>query len=139
MKKKAPKKNTKRMDAEKILGTLAEIRGSIPRLETPLRRPEKTSRVAARTVEEFEAEAVADALDSLATDLRAAIDDAQTKVYENALDVYYAAEELVRDPAHADEVRPHLEAMAAAYLASYGKPVPSKEETERRRAAAKKN
>ncbi|HEX6099767.1 MAG TPA: hypothetical protein VF432_25865 [Thermoanaerobaculia bacterium] len=131
-------KKNKRLDAEKILGTLAEIRSSIPHLKPSPRRPEKTSRVAARTMEEFETAAVVDALETLSTDLHAAIEEARTKAYESALDVYYTAEELSHDPAHAEEVRPHLEAMAAAHLSSYGKPVPPKEETERRRAAAAK-
>jgi len=122
-----------RMNTEAILGKLAEIRRGIPRL-SQRRRPESTSLVDARTVEEFEAAAVVDAMETLAEDLRATIEDAEARAYESALDVYHAAEELARDPARAAEVLPHVESMRAAHRATYGIPIPTKEETERRRA-----
>ena len=121
----------KRMNTEAILGKLAEIRRSIPHLrQAP--RTETQSRLDARSVEEFEAAAVVDALETIADDLRATVDEAHSRLYEQSLDVYYAAEELSRDPEH-PEVIPHVEAMRAAHQNSYGRPIPSKEETELRR------
>jgi len=119
------------MNTEELLGKLAEMRRSIPYLsERP--RPENKSLLDARTVEEFETAAVVDALETLADDVRATIEETTQRAYENALDVYYAAEELARDPQNAHIV-PHVEAMRAAHQKSYGKPIPTKEETEERR------
>ena len=67
-------------------------------------------------------------LRSLATDVRSAIEYAHAQATEKALQVYYAAEELARDPAHADLI-PHVEAMRKAYEKSYGKPIPAKKES----------
>ena len=122
----------KRMNAQEILGKLAELRRSIPHLSNRP-RPEKQSLVEARTMEEFEGAAVLEAVETLADDLRATIEEAEQRMYESALDVYYAAEELAQDPAHADVI-PHVEAMRAAHQKSYGRPIPTKEETEKRRA-----
>jgi hypothetical protein len=44
---------------------------------------------------------------------------------QDCLNVYYATEELVKDPANAHLI-PHLEAMRKAYEDSYGKPIPPK-------------
>ena len=122
----------KRMNTEAVLAKLAEIRRSIPRLNnTP--RPEKTSRVEdAQSVEEFELTAVADALETLADDVHTTIREAEERLYEQSLDVYYAAEELARDPEHANVI-PHVEAMRKAHENSYGRAIPTKEETEARR------
>jgi hypothetical protein len=49
------------------------------------------------------------------------------EAYRWALDAYYTAEELARDPAHAELV-PHVEAMQRAHEAQYGKPIPPKRE-----------
>jgi hypothetical protein len=121
----------KRMNTQAVLAKLAEIRRSIPRLnDAP--RPEKTSRVDAQSVEEFELAAVADALETLGEDLRATIREAEDRLYEQCLDVYYAAEELARDPEHANVI-PHVEALRKAHENSYGRAIPTKEETEARR------
>ena len=127
----------KRMKTEEILGKLAELRRSIPHLSSRP-RPETRSLVDARTpaqtMEEFELATVAEAVGTLAEDVRATIEDAEQRAYESALDVYYAAEELANDPAHPDVI-PHVEAMRAAHQKSYGRPIPTKEETEKRRHA----
>lgn len=124
----------RRMNSEAILAKLAEIRRAIPRLSTTP-RPERKSLVAARTIEEFEAEAVADALEALAEDIQTTVREAEDRLYEQALDAYHVAEELARDPAHADLI-PHVEALRKAHQNSYGRPVPKKEETEARRRNA---
>jgi len=44
-------------------------------------------------------------------------------VLADALRIYYAAEELARDPANAHLI-PHVEAMRRAYEHDYGVPIP---------------
>jgi len=120
-----------KLDAEAILRKLAELRKSIPHVEEKPRSGTIDGRAAGidgmplETPEDFEYAAVADALDSLASDVRAAIDRAQAEATEKALEVYYTAEELARDPAHADLI-PHVEQMRRAYERTYGKPIPPK-------------
>lgn len=74
---------------------------------------------------EFEASAAADALESLAGEVRTLADRRMAEVHQKALEVYYTAEELAKDPAHA-ELIPHVEAMRRAYEAQYGRPIPPK-------------
>jgi hypothetical protein len=76
-----------------------------------------------RTAEEFEYAAVAEGLESLADELSTAIDRQHAKATEAALRIYYAAEELARDPEHADLI-PRVERMREAYESSYGRPIP---------------
>lgn len=121
----------KKMDAEAILAKLTEIRRSIPRLKTKP-RPENKSLAAARSLEDFENLAVIEALESLADDVHTAVEEARETAYQQALDVYYAAEELARDPEHAELIS-HVEAMRQAHQNSYGRPIPSKEATLARR------
>ena len=127
----------KRMNAEEILARLAKMREGLPVPQRPRKRPaDKTSRVDARTVEDFEALAVIEALESMADDIQAVIDEKMDKAHEMALDIYYAAVELSRDPEH-EHLVAHVKSMEEAYVRSYGRKVPSKEETEARRKAAK--
>jgi hypothetical protein len=121
----------KRLDAESILRQLAEIRRAIPRVAPVPRQPATEGR--AREVdgmscwseEDFDYAAVADGLSSLADELAAAVDHAAAAATEKALEIYYAAEELARDPAHA-ELIPHVERMRAAYERDFGRPVPGR-------------
>jgi hypothetical protein len=48
------------------------------------------------------------------------------EAYRKALDVYYTAEELARNPEHA-ELLPHVDAMRQAHEAQYGRPIPPKQ------------
>lgn len=121
------------MKAEEILARLAKMREGMPVPKRPRKRAaDKTSRIDARTVEEFEAVAVIEALESMAEDVRAVIDEKMERAYELALDVYYTSAELARDPANSELVA-QVENMERAHLRSYGRPIPSKEETEARR------
>jgi hypothetical protein len=120
----------KKLDAEAVLKKLAEMRKSIPYLEHAKPRSGDEGRMmlddlAPRTEEEFEYLAVAAGLESLAADVSSAIEYARAQATEKALEVYYAAEELARDPAHADLI-PHVEEMRRAYERDYGKPIPPK-------------
>lgn len=122
------------LPAETILQRLTQLNRSIPRRKSPSPLPERpgTTRMAAQTMDDFEAEAIAEALEGMLADLRATLDEAATQVYEQCLDVYYTAEELARTPEHA-HLAEHVERMRAAYVQSYGRSVPTREETEARR------
>lgn len=130
----------KKMDTAAILRTLAQIRESIPRPAGLPPAPRHDTRhdgrmpmpIRARTVEDFEMLAVADALQSLSDELTETANEAERKVFEQAMDTYYAAEDLVRDGAH-PELVPHVEALREAYQKSYGRPIPPRERREEAR------
>lgn len=126
---------TKRMNAEEILGRLAKIREGLPVPSKPRpRKAETTSRVNAQTIEDFEAAAVVEALEAMADDLHAVIEEKKERALEMALDIYYAAAaEVARDPANTD-LAEQVAKMEAAYERDYGRRIPTKEETEARRA-----
>lgn len=75
--------------------------------------------------EDFDLLATADALEGLAAKVRAVVEVKQAEAYQQALDLYYAAEELSKDPAHA-HLTEHVERLRAAHLRQYGKPIPPK-------------
>jgi len=77
----------------------------------------------ADSVDDFELLAVADAVEAMSDDLEAAIDEAHVKLLAQCLEVYYAAEELSRDPANAHLI-PHVEEMRRAFEQAYGKAIP---------------
>lgn len=120
----------KRPDAESILRQLAEIRRAIPRV-APAPPPATDGRahdvdgMSSWSEEDFDYAAVADGLSSLSDELSAAIDHAAAAATAKALEIYYAAEELARDPAHA-ELIPHVERMRAAYERDFSRPVPAR-------------
>lgn len=74
---------------------------------------------------DFTALAVADALSALATKIRTVLELRREELYLQCLEAYYVAEELSRDPQHA-ELIPHVEAMRAAHERDYGYPIPPK-------------
>lgn len=74
---------------------------------------------------DFELLSAADAMQALADEIRAECDRVMEEAYRAALGAYYVAEELARDPAHA-ELIPHVAAMRAAHEAQYGRPIPPK-------------
>ena len=125
--KKAPKK---KLDAAAILSKLAELRKGIPDVGNLPPRPRKsdegrTAMFPGATMEDFDLMAVADGLEALADDIHAVAEQKHAAAMVKALEIYYAAEELARDPAH-PEVIPHVENMRRAYEADFGKPIPPK-------------
>jgi hypothetical protein len=117
-----------KIDAEAILQTLTDVRRSIPYELRPCPPDEKTGPTAAldgETVDDFELATVAEGLERLTGELSEALDRAKAKVLADALRIYYAAEELARDPANAHLI-PHVEAMRRAYEHDYGVPIPAK-------------
>lgn len=111
-----------KIDAEAILKTLAEVRRAIPYELRPLPADGTTNE---QTIEDFELATVAEGLERLTAELSEALDRANAKLLADALNVYYAAEELARDPANAHLI-PHVEAMRRAYERDYGVPIPAK-------------
>lgn len=124
------------LDAEKILAKLAEIRSMMPLEGIPLSRPKEPRQLQGldlRTKQDFDDAAVIHAVESLAADAQAIVDAGMERAFEMALDVYYKAEELARDPENAELVQ-HVENMRRAFENSYGHPIPTKAETDARRA-----
>jgi len=118
----------KKLDAEPILRQLAEMRKSIPYIDEAPPRPASDGKTVLEgiplvTSEDFEYAAVIEALESLAGDLSAVIDQKYARLEEQALEVYYTAEELARDPEHADLI-PVVERLRQAYQNDHGKPIP---------------
>lgn len=124
----------KKLDAASVLQKLAAIRESMPRPSQP--RPRKSSEDVQRmklmpgaTLEDFDRVAIAETLESMADELRQALDEKREAMMVKAMEVYYTAEDLSRDPEHADLI-PHVEAMRAAYERDFGKPIPPRKKKE---------
>jgi len=78
-----------------------------------------------QALHEFELLSAAEALGTLADEIQAECDRRMEAAYRAALEIYYKAEELARDPEHA-ELIPHVAAMRTAHEAQYGKPIPAR-------------
>jgi hypothetical protein len=125
--KKTPKK---KLDAAAFLAKLAELRKGIPDVGDLPARPRRSEDGRAAmfpgaTMEDFDLMAVADGLEAFADDIQAVVDQKRALAVAKALEIYYAAEELARDPAH-PELIPHVENMRRAYEKEFGKPIPPK-------------
>ncbi len=139
MSKPKPKPKPKpklKVDVEGILETLSSIRQKIPMLaKNPAKpKPPAEDTVAdmgafvAGTPEEmeaFEMETLADALESFADELSESIETAQQRAMEQAMEIYYAAEKLSKDPEHAHLI-PYVEEMRKVYRRDFGKDIPKK-------------
>ena len=121
----------KKMTASEILAELAKIRERLPEeMRRPLSpKPETSSRTkfptSADAMADFEQEAIIEALQSLADDVHAGIEEKRAKMLEKALEIYYVAEELAKQPENAHLI-PHVEEMQRAYKAEYGRAIPPK-------------
>ncbi|MGH7485377.1 MAG: hypothetical protein ACREMY_07195 [bacterium] len=78
---------------------------------------------AAGSREDAMAEFTVDALQTLADDMRSVLDSRKARLYRQALEVYYATEELARDPKHA-HLAEQVEAMRRAHESEHGCPPP---------------
>ena len=78
-----------------------------------------------QAMSDFEVLGAVDALEAMANEIEAFIEHRMEEAYRKALEVYYTAEELSRDPEHAELVA-HVEAMRRAHQEQYGKPIPPK-------------
>jgi hypothetical protein len=124
------------MNTERLLAELAKVRAAMPlhRIRRKLKPKRTSERLNALSMEDFELETVADALETMVEETNAVIEALEESLFEQALDIYYAAEELAREPEHAHLIE-HVEKMRRSYEAEEGRPIPSKEETLARRAA----
>ena len=134
------------IDAEGILRELSKVREAIPeRFKSPptAKKPHKeladdrafmSGPMDADALREFDYLAVADGLESVAAEISEAVDRMNAKLVDDALRIYYTAEELSRDPKHAEhaELSARVIEMRDAYQKSYGKPIPSRAEAEKR-------
>lgn len=120
----------RKLDAERILGMLAEMRKKLPLLDEGPRPPEDartrlSASMPAETEEDFEWAAVMDGVESLLRDISAVTAQKRAEALENALRLYYAMEEASRDPANAHLIE-EVEKMRAAYERDFGRPIPVK-------------
>ncbi|MGZ5443749.1 MAG: hypothetical protein ACXW31_11345 [Thermoanaerobaculia bacterium] len=78
-----------------------------------------------QALDDFDVLAAADSLQILGDQIHATIQRRAQELYQKCLQAYYVAEDMARDPEHAELV-PHVENMRRAHLAQYGKPIPPK-------------
>jgi hypothetical protein len=127
-------KAKKKLDAEPVLRVLEQIRQSIPEKFRDPNRParpaptgdgrmEGIDGVLPQTAEDFELHAVYAGLQATLAEVTASVEYARAKAVEDALKIYYAAEELAKDPEHAHLI-PHVEKMRESYLRDFGRPIP---------------
>lgn len=74
-------------------------------------------------LEDFTLTTALESLQSLTGQVQALVDQKMEAAYRMALDVYYAAEELSRDPEHA-HLAAHVENMRRAHESQYGRTIP---------------
>ncbi|HEX3071667.1 MAG TPA: hypothetical protein VHX14_24100, partial [Thermoanaerobaculia bacterium] len=75
--------------------------------------------------EAFEMETLAEALESFAGELTASIEAAEEKAMAGAMEIYYAAEKLAKEPEHAHLI-PYVEEMRASYRRDFGVEIPER-------------
>ncbi|MBV8543484.1 MAG: hypothetical protein JO088_01965, partial [Acidobacteria bacterium] len=116
-----------KVDVEGILDTLAAVRQQVPHLaDAPPRDATGTATLLGSSdeaMELFEMETLADALDSFAGELSDSIETAREQATAGALEIYYAAQELAKNPEHAHLI-PLVEKMREAYRRDYGTDLP---------------
>jgi hypothetical protein len=123
------------IDVDALMTLLRQIRESIPEPYRAARKalPQEEGALNSELLEpraldgdaliDFEAAVVVDSIESVAAELREAINNMNAKVLQDALKTYYITEELAKEPENAHLI-PHVEAMRKAYEASYGEPIP---------------
>jgi len=118
-----------KIDVEGILNTLAAVRKQVPHIANTPPRDTSSAPTLLGTTEEamelFEMETLADALESFAGEVSDSIETAREKALAGALEIYYAAEELSKDPEHAHLI-PLVEQMREAYRRDYGRDIPER-------------
>jgi hypothetical protein len=126
-----------KVDVDAALQLLAQIRASIPekyRVPVPP-RPEAAHAFmasplpSAGELELFDLETVQEGVETVLAELTASLDYARNKAIEESLKIYYVAEELAKDPEHADLI-PHVIAMREAYERDFGEPIPPRPKPE---------
>lgn len=125
MRREVARSGGKPLNVEAMLGRLAAMRNAIPGIdEVAAKRGSGDGRASfADTVEDFDTFTLIEALETFAEEVSAYAGRKRQELHERVLQIYYAAEELARDPAHADLI-PQLETMRRAYERDYGRPIP---------------
>ena len=108
-----------KLDAERILGMLADMRKKLPLLDEGPRQSEDartrlTASIPVETEEDFEWAAVKDGVEALLRDVSLVAAQKRAEVLEMALRAYYAMEEASRDPANAHLIE-EVKQLRAAY------------------------
>jgi hypothetical protein len=118
-----------KIDVDGILSTPAAVRKQVPYLaDAPTRDTAGDIMLLAgddEAMELFEMETLANALESFAGELSDSIETAQEQAMAGALEIYYAAEKLSKEPEHAHLV-PYVEQMRAVYLRDFGTEIPER-------------
>jgi hypothetical protein len=118
-----------KIDVDGILNTLAAVRKQVPYLtDAPSRHTASAATLLSgddEAMELFEMETLANALESFAGELSDSIETAQQQAMAGALEIYYAAEKLAKDPEHAHLI-PYVEQMRAVYRRDFGTDIPER-------------
>lgn len=118
-----------KIDVEGILNTLAAVRKQVPYLaDAPTRDTAGATALLGtndEAMEIFELETLANALEPFAGELSDSIEAAQQQAMAGALEIYYAAEKLAKDPDHAHLI-PYVEQMRAVYRRDVGTDIPER-------------
>jgi len=118
-----------KIDVDAILTTLTAVRKQVPHLaNTPPRDTASTPTLlgtSEEAMEIFELETLADALESFAGEISNSIETAQQQAMAGALEIYYAAEKLAKDPEHAHLI-PIVEQMRESYRRDFGRDIPAR-------------
>jgi hypothetical protein len=124
----------KKTDVEAIINDIATLRARLPKTARaraaappPEKRGERMAFVPGddEAMEAFEMLALEDTLESLAADVHAIVEEKREALMAKVMEIYYAAEELSKDPEHADLI-PQVEQMRAAYRKDFGTEIPPK-------------
>ncbi|HSY48860.1 MAG TPA: hypothetical protein VLC46_08620 [Thermoanaerobaculia bacterium] len=124
----------KTTDVEAIIKEIGSLRARLPKTARsraatpPLEKPgERMAFVPGdeEAMKAFEMLALEDTLESLLGDVQAIIEEKREALMAKTLEIYYATEELSKDPEHAHLI-PHVEQMRAAYLRDFGTEIPPK-------------
>jgi len=119
-----------RFDPAALLQKLTFLSGSIPRVRQPTAVETHGAFITGdvcEAMEDFDCQALADSLDSMAADLRASIEERQSALMRDLMRVYYTAESLSRQPEHAHLIA-QVEAMRRAYEQDFGVPIPDQDQ-----------
>jgi hypothetical protein len=118
-----------KIDVDGILTTLTAVRKQIPHLaNTPppdAAGPATLLATSEEAMEIFELETLADALESFAGELSDSIETAQQQAMAGALEIYYAAEELAKNPKHSHLIS-YVEQMRESYRRDFGRDIPER-------------
>lgn len=132
-------KENQPVDAAALMRAVDEIQTTFAAALTPDQRaalpPQSPSAIATpvysigeqqQALEDFALTTAAESLELLAGQVEALVEQKLAAAYRMALDVYYKAEELSRDPKHAHLLE-HVEKMRRAHEEQYGKAIPERE------------